>query len=175
MHIFFIRSPVTYQSAGWPRAVDAVLRMHLRLFGGVEGCANSPREPLGSALRRLGEAKKGCLLAVRNAEAASRRGYDRAAARGATPLAMAIGRIYGFLAATACAHDPRIGAEERGLVTRLNRRYRGGLCFKAFIRWPKLGRERARGRAEIDFHAIDAASAHWLMPHRFASARSKSG
>ena len=60
-------------------------------------------------------------------------------------------------------------------MTRLNRRYRGGLCFKAFIRWPKLGRERARGRAEIDFHAIDAASAHWLMSHRSASARSKSG
>ena len=59
---------------------------------------------------------------------------------------MAIGRIYCcvFLAAAACAHDTRIGAEERGLVTRLNRRYRGGLCFKAFIRWPKLGRERVR-------------------------------
>ena len=42
------------------------------------------------------------------------------------------------------AADPRFGAEERGLVTRLNRRYRGGLCFKAFIKWPKLGRERVR-------------------------------
>ena len=101
---------------------------------------------------------------------------DGAAARGATPLAMAPGYYFYCCCLVAiAAADPRFGAEERGLVTRLNRRYRGGLCFKAFIRWPKLGRERARGRAEIDFHAIDAASAHWLMPHRFASARSKSG
>ena len=83
--------------------------------------------------------------------------------------------FYCFCLMAIAAADPRIGAEERGLVTRLNRRYRGGLCFKAFIRWPKQGRERARGRAEMDFHAIDAASAQWLMPHRCASARSKSG
>ena len=60
---------------------------------------------------------------------------------------MAIGRIYCCLLLAAAARavdDPRIGAEERGLVTRLNRRYRGGLCFKAFIRWPKQGRERVR-------------------------------
>ena len=64
---------------------------------------------------------------------------DGAAARGAT---MAPGYyVYCCLAAIAAA-DPQVGAEERGLVTRLNRRYRGGLCFKAFIRWPKLGRER---------------------------------
>ena len=58
---------------------------------------------------------------------------------------MAPGYFYCFfLAAVATAAHERVGAEERGLVTRLNRRYRGGLCFKAFIRWPKLGRERVR-------------------------------
>ena len=154
------------------------------MFDGVGRGANSPREPLGSAVRSSQSSisnKKGCPCVARRLQLGSkRREYDdRAAARGATPFAMAPGRCFPccLLAAIATAtHDvSRVGAEERGLVTRLNRRYRGGLCFKGFIRWPKLGRERARGRAEIDFHAIDAASAHWLMSHRSASARSKSG
>ena len=157
--------------------------MHLRLVGGVGRGANSPREAVGMRVLSAGSTKIGLPLqqydTPRGSYHAARRERDGAAAAGGSMSPkMAPGRFHFFLLAAiaTAAHDsPRIGAEERGLVTRLNRRYRGGLCFKAFIRWPKLGRERARGRAEIDFHAIDAASAHWLLPHRFASARSKSG
>ena len=148
--------------------------------------ANSPRLELfslGSRCCPQSSSPKGCLAGHNNAAVGqlARSGVNgtarlRRAAQHPPP--MATGRCFQgcLLAAIAtAAADPRFGAEERGLVTRLNRRYRGGLCFKAFIRWPKQGRERARGRAEMDFHAIDAASAHWLMPHRFASAPSKSG
>ena len=81
--------------------------------------------------------------------AASRR-CESTGLRRADALAMAPGYyVYCcFLVAiaAAAAHDePKVGAEERGLVTRLNRRYHGGgLCFKAFIKWPKLGRDRVR-------------------------------
>jgi len=57
-----------------------------------------------------------------------------------------MGPFYCCLVTVAAAlQEPRVGAEERGLVRRLNKRHRGGgLCFKAFIQWPKLGRERVR-------------------------------
>ena len=122
----------------------------------MAGCANSPREAVAFDAESTGidNLPKGCLaVKCRWAASQQKREYDGAAARVRTTFAMAPGYFYCCLLAViaTAADQPRVGAEERGLVTRLNRRYRGGLCFKAFIRWSKQGRERVRGRAEIDF------------------------